>query len=151
MHVTRFARRRVAIGLVTLLVAGAWLLTAPSSVQAVPATSSGPAAAAAPVRVIAACTHPVSKPRHYVITCADAGIQLRKAQYQWWSHNTAHGRGVYYFNDCTPSCAGGHFHAQRAAFTLYRVVKTADYGQLFSRITIDTRQAHHVYSLQTSP
>ena len=85
-----------------------------------------------------------------VITCADAGIQLLQAQYQWWSRATAHGSGIYYFNDCTPSCAGGTFHSQRAVFTLYRVVRTARYGPLFSRISIDTRRAHHVYLLQTS-
>jgi hypothetical protein len=108
------------------------------------------AAAKDPVRVIAACSTTAYRPQSYVITCADAGIQLNKAQYQWWTRKTAHGSGVYTFNDCMPSCVAGTFHSQAAAFTLYRVVRTAKHGRLFTRIEIDTRQGHHVFSLPRS-
>ena len=143
-------------GLRLLAVAGMLVLVGAASgiAAALPRASSGPqspATAAQQVRAIAACTKPVYQPTHFVITCADAGIRLNSATYSWWTTHTAHGKGVYYFNDCTPSCAGGTFHSQWAAFTLYRVVTTSKFGKLFTRIEIDTRQGHHVFSLPTSP
>jgi hypothetical protein len=125
--------------------------SAAAATTALPAApASTVASSVATVRVIAACSKAVFEPTHYVIACADAGIQLKQATYVWWTRKTAHGNGVYVFNDCKPSCAAGTLHSQHAVFTLYRVVMTSKFGPLFSRIEIDTRRGHHVFSLPTS-
>jgi hypothetical protein len=156
MGALRWRRGIPAAGMVAVSLAIAALLAAPTPTLAAAARHDEvrvPAAHGAskrPVRAIAACAKAAYKPTSYVMTCADAGIELNKAHYQWWTRHTAHGNGVYSFNDCTPSCAAGTFHSQAASFTLYRVVKTSKYGRLFSRIEIDTRQGHHEFSLPTS-
>ena len=119
------------------------------------ALATGTAATAAPsagttVKVISSCTKATFEPKSYVFFCADGGAGLQHASYTWWTDKTAHGTGTYYFNDCTPSCAGGTVHKQAAEFTLYRVRHTSKYGALFTRATVDTKQGHHRFEFPTS-
>lgn len=114
------------------------------------AAPAAPAAAAQHVRVIASCTKAAYQPSSYIFFCADGGAGLQHATYDWWTGRTAHGTGTYYFNDCKPSCAGGTVHKQAAEFTAYRVRDTKKYGQLFTRVEVDTRHGHHVFQMPTS-
>ena len=102
------------------------------------------------VRVISSCNKATYQPKNYVFFCADAGAGLDHGAYDWWTQKTAHGTGVYYFNDCKPNCAAGQPHREAAQFTLYRVRTTTKYGPLFTRIELDTRHRHLVYDLPTS-
>lgn len=108
------------------------------------------AASGQQVRVIAACAAPKYKPTKYIFACADGNNGMKNAAYDWWTAKTAHGTATFYYNDCTPNCAAGHFHFVRAEFTLFRVVQTTKSGPLFSRASVDTRQGHQVYYLPTS-
>src|SRR3954468_8694849 len=81
--------------------------------MALPAHASPIAAGTGKTHVIAACTKSVYKPAHYIFFCADGGAGLNHATYDTWHARTATGSGVYFFNDCTPSCAGGTIHHSR--------------------------------------
>ena len=127
----------------TVAAAAATLLTGTGAIAA-------PAATSTQVKVISSCTKATYQPTKYVFYCADANSGMKNATYDWWTAKTAHGTATLYYNDCTPNCAAGHFHFVRAEFTLFRVVKTAKYGPLFSRASVDTRQGHQIYDLPTS-
>jgi len=110
--------------------------------------------AAMPTRVVANCTHLAVKPRRVVVTCADGGIYVVFRHYRAWTRTLALGRGVYWFNDCKPSCAGGTFHHFRAFLRLGAVVMTAR-GPVFSRLQVRYLRGgvlHRVgYRLPTRP
>ena len=112
--------------------------------------ASAATAASTPVKVISSCTATKYKPTRYIFFCADANQGMTHASYKWWTAKTAHGVATFYYNDCEPNCAAGHFHMVPAEFTLFRVVRSAKYGPLFSRVSVDTRQGHQIYDLPTS-
>ena len=126
------------------------LAIASAVVALAPATGAVAAPTTQHVRVISSCTKATYQPSSFIFFCADGGAGLQHATYDWWTTKTAHGSGTYYFNDCKPSCAGGTVHKQTAVFTLYRVRETSKYGQLFTRVTVDTRHGHHVFQFPTS-
>ena len=105
-------------------------------------------------RVVANCTHLAVKPHRVVVTCADGGIYVVFRHYRSWTHTVALGRGVYWINDCKPSCAGGTFHHYRAHLRLGRVVRTKR-GPVFSRLHVrytTNGTLHRVgYPLPTRP
>jgi hypothetical protein len=129
--------------LVLAAVAGAGLLLSAAAPVA--------AAAAGHVRVFGNCQKPAYEPHLIVPACGDFNLGVKHAKYEWWTRHTAHGSGRFVYNDCQPDCASGKAHHLHAAFTLFRVRHTKKYGDLFTRISIDTRQGHQVYSLPTSP
>jgi len=134
---------RTTVTAATVAAAAATLLTGTGAVAA-------PAATSTQVKVISSCTAATYQPTKYIFYCADANAGMKHASYDWWTAKTAHGTATFYYNDCTPNCAAGHFHFVKAEFTLFRVVKTAKYGPLFSRASVDTRQGHQIYDLPTS-
>lgn len=135
--------RALTIGAVTAAISVASLLPAAGAQAAPTATQQ--------VKVISSCTAAKSEPAKYVLACADANRGMTHASYDWWTTKTAHGTATFYYNDCDPYCAAGHFHHMPAEFTLFRVRNTSKYGPLFTRIEVDTRQTHDVYQLPTSP
>jgi hypothetical protein len=58
------------------------------------------------------------RPRTFIVTCADAGIQYDRLTWASWKAGRASGSGLLEVNDCTPYCAVGHFHAFPARVTL---------------------------------
>lgn len=135
----------------TALAAGAIAAgTTAAALLPVTGAAAAPAATTQQVKVISSCAAARYKPTSYIFTCADANTGMLNATYDWWTTKTAHGTATYYYNDCKPYCAAGKVHKLQAEFTLFRVVKTAKYGPLFSRIEVDTRQGHQVVQLVTS-
>jgi hypothetical protein len=120
-----------------------------AAVMACGVLSATTASAAAQTKVISSCTKTVYKPSHYVFFCADAGAGLRQAAYSSWTATQADGSGIYYFNDCKPSCAGGTVHKEPAIFRLYRPVDTSQHGTLFTRIEVSTQKRDKVFHLPT--
>jgi len=53
------------------------------------------------------------RPHVIVLTCADAGFQLRRLHWRRWGLHRAFSRGRALVNDCDPFCAAGHFHRYR--------------------------------------
>jgi hypothetical protein len=59
------------------------------------------------------------RPRTFIVTCADAGIQFDKLSWTSWTPGLASAAGTLEENDCTPNCADGHFHAYPALVILW--------------------------------
>ena len=60
----------------------------------------------------------VVRPRSIVFACADANFYAVRLRWTRWAADGARGAGVGHQNDCTPSCAAGHFHPYRLAVGL---------------------------------
>jgi hypothetical protein len=56
------------------------------------------------------CTSPSVEPSEIVLTCADAGVRAQNLHWTSWTGAIATAVGTLTYNDCMPSCAGGHFH-----------------------------------------
>ncbi|MGH3025741.1 MAG: hypothetical protein ACRDLR_04775, partial [Gaiellaceae bacterium] len=84
---------------------------------------------------IDACGPLVSAPKSLVLACADANYGLVRVHWRAWGTGTATATGAVSANDCTPSCAAGHFHT-------YPVTVTADHlrgcgrARTYERLTI---------------
>ena len=61
---------------------------------------------------------PLVKPSEVILACADAGLGVRAIHWLGWGSPVAAGLGTAFANDCTPSCAAGHFHSYRAVLLL---------------------------------
>ncbi len=69
-------------------------------------------------RVVGDCTKSQVRPTTIVLTCADDNLALAHLAWRSFGGSTAHARGDYYVNDCTPDCAGGRFHSYPIELTL---------------------------------
>jgi hypothetical protein len=58
--------------------------------------------------------HPRIRPTDILVTCADGGFGVDRLSWITWGGSRAVGLGSAYLNDCTPSCAAGHFHRFQA-------------------------------------
>jgi hypothetical protein len=74
-------------------------------VMAVPSASADTS-----IEVYADCTSPSFEPTWIRVTCADAGWVLEELVWTSWTSTSATAIGTLTYNDCTPSCAMGHFH-----------------------------------------
>jgi hypothetical protein len=80
---------------------------------AIPALASGTAR-----RVVGNCTNSQVRPASIIVACADANIALTHLRWSSFGGTTAAAAGSYSYNDCTPNCAAGHFHADAARVVL---------------------------------
>ncbi len=85
--------------LVTVLVAAAFIAGGASSTGAATQTV-----------VPRDCVHEAVEPHQIIITCADANFVLTGLKWSHWGRKSATGTGAAKINNCTPSCAEGHFH-----------------------------------------
>lgn len=75
------------------------------------------------------------QPVEHLISCADANSGLLKMTWSTWGATQARGTGVYYWNDCDPSCAAGTTYRARATIVLDRV-RVQGGEPVFTRATI---------------
>jgi hypothetical protein len=94
-----------------VVLAGVWVV-------ALAAASVLSAATASPSVVPDCLGKPVVKPVEIILACADDGLGVRAIRWLGWGSPVAAGLGTAYANDCTPSCAAGHFHTYRAVLLL---------------------------------
>jgi hypothetical protein len=73
---------------------------------AIPALASGTGR-----RVVGNCTSSQVRPASIIIACADDNLALTHLRWKDFGGTTAAATGSYSYNDCTPNCAAGHFHA----------------------------------------
>lgn len=67
------------------------------------------------------------RPRKRVIlACADANLYVTRLNYSLYGTREAKATGVFHLNDCTPNCAGGHFHAHAGSIRFFDVVQCRD-------------------------
>jgi hypothetical protein len=103
---------------VAALAVGLGLSSAASAAPTHPAATAQ--AAKTPRYVALNCSFkPVVEPSTYVIACADYGIYLQGLHWTSWTAKEASGYGTFWENDCTPSCADGHFHHYSALEVLW--------------------------------
>jgi hypothetical protein len=62
------------------------------------------------VAIVNCLGKPVTKPREFMIACADGGNDLTKLTWVHWSQGFALASGTQVANDCVPNCATGKFH-----------------------------------------
>lgn len=82
---------------------------------------------------ISNCSRLESRPKTIVIACADGNYALIGLRWQTWGTRTATATGTARVNDCTPDCAGGHFHDYPVTATANALTKcgaTPIYNQL---------------------
>jgi len=82
---------------------------------------------------ISNCSRLESKPASIVVSCADGNYALVGLRWQRWGSASPTATGTARVNDCTPDCAGGHFHDYRitaSASTLTKCGATPVYSQL---------------------
>jgi hypothetical protein len=123
---THFTRGRVKAAAMTLcgLVAIATAACASTAPTAAAAGRSDPAA----VTVAATTSGPVvvncglqaqTRPRQFILACADGGAYLDGMSWAAWGPSSAFASGAYVLNDCVPYCAAGHFHSFSALVALW--------------------------------
>lgn len=61
------------------------------------------------VEVYGDCRSPSVAPREITLACADANEVLEGLHWTAWTSTRATAVGTLVYNDCTPSCAVGHF------------------------------------------
>jgi hypothetical protein len=51
------------------------------------------------------------RPKNYILTCGDGGVQLNKLSWTSWTPGLASATGTLVENTCTPSCVAGNFRS----------------------------------------
>jgi hypothetical protein len=97
----------VAVG----LAAGLAVLGCGTAASTRDAVTSGATATHVATTALTAST----APKFVLLGCAG----LTGLHWTSWTSHLASGYGTYYLNDCTPTCAGGHFHAYPALVDLW--------------------------------
>ena len=84
------------------------------------------------------CTSPSVEPAEIVLACADFGEILKGLHWTSWTATSASAIGTFVYNDCTPTCAGGHDHSiPGTTVTLTVPVHGAGGGLVWSMIQED--------------
>jgi hypothetical protein len=87
------------------------------------AVATAGSSAAAPAPKLAGCvpgTPATVRPKKVIVACGDANFYFTNLAWSSWNAKHAIGNGIANVNDCTPTCAAGHFHTYRATLTLTR-------------------------------
>jgi hypothetical protein len=83
------------------------------------ATTALTASATAPRFVLLGCNGNAEVAPSGISNCGDGAAGLEGLHWTGWTSHLASGYGTYFLNDCTPTCAGGHFHTYPALVTLW--------------------------------
>ena len=79
------------------------------------------------------------KPSSITLTCADGGMYLDKIVYKSWSDTMAQGNGVFYMNNCDPSCSSGTEESFPVMISLSKPIKDSQNRSIFSLLVIDSK------------
>jgi hypothetical protein len=72
---------------------------------------AGAASGSSTVGLLGCAGKSVVQPRSIVLACGDANFQAAGLRWTGWGQSFAAAQGTARVNDCTPSCAAGHFHS----------------------------------------
>lgn len=141
---TQLIRGRIrVVALAMSGIAAAAVLTV-ALVAAVPAAAAGrpQAHAGQPVSslpvVINCLGHAQTRPRQYILACADGNSYLAGLHWAAWGSTAAFASGTDTFNDCVPTCVAGHFHSFPVLVTLWHAQPLPHKASVryFGRVTI---------------
>jgi hypothetical protein len=93
--------------------------TGSASATATHATTTALTASAAPKFVYLGCLNDAEVAPSRISNCGDGAMGLMGLHWTSWTSHLASGYGTYFLNDCTPTCAGGHFHGYPALVVLW--------------------------------
>jgi len=79
---------------------------------------------------------PQVRPATMIFACADANFGIKKLHWIGWGESTAAAVGVAYANDCTPTCAAGHFHNYQAVIVANGMLRCANGTVTYGRVTV---------------
>jgi len=82
---------------------------------------------------LAGCSGHAYEPARVVFACADGNVYATGLRYSSYDGREAKASGLIHTNECTPSCASGHFRTSAGTVRFYRVVRCADRRRYFSR------------------
>lgn len=106
-----------------------------------PAATPARSAAASPtadaaIEVYGDCTSPSLEPTAIIVTCADDGWVVQDIVWTSWTSTAATAVATLVYDDCSPSCAEGHFHqVPDTRLTLTDPVPDIDGQLVWSRLT----------------
>ncbi len=83
------------------------------------ATTALTASTTTPKFVLLGCDNDAEVDPSSISNCGDGAAGLTGLHWTSWTSHLASGYGTYYLNDCTPTCAGGHFHTYPALVDLW--------------------------------
>jgi hypothetical protein len=112
----------VAVGLAMLgggASAGTRDVATGSSSSARVATTALTTSATAPRFVLLGCNGNAEVAPSGISNCGDGAVGLTGLHWTSWTSHLASGYGTWFRNDCTPSCAAGHFHSYPALVDLW--------------------------------
>jgi hypothetical protein len=126
---------------VALALCGIGLIATAGCGAAASAASLGKqqAAGSSAVPVVVACINTTRiRPSEYVLPCGDGNAYLYHLNWSAWGSSSALASGTYIFNDCTPSCVGGHGHSFGVLAVLWDVQPWPGHVgvRYFTRLTI---------------
>ena len=98
------------------------------------AAAANPALAGGGARVVGECTRSQVRPTEVILRCADANAALVNLRWQDFGGATAHARGTYAFNDCSPSCVAGTVHSYPVALVFSRARRCPDGRRDYRRV-----------------
>ena len=124
---------------VTLCGVGAIAIAACAAPASATTAATRQPAAATGVPVVVDCAGQAqTRPGQYVLACADGNASLTGLHWASWGSDAAFGEGTSTFNDCVPTCVGGHGHNLPVLVTLWRAEPRPGHpGQrYFTRVTL---------------
>jgi len=156
---TRFTRGRVKAAAVMLCgIAAIATAACATAAPTAAASAAGPGRSeSAAVTVAAASSDPVvvncalqaeTRPRQYILACADGGAYLDGLSWAAWGSSSAFAEGDYVLNDCVPYCADGHFHSFPVLVALWGAEPRPGHaGQAyFTHLTVIFTGSHSYYA-----
>jgi len=75
--------------------------------------------ATAPKFILLGCDNDAEVAPPGIDNCGDGSVGLSGLHWTSWTSHLASGYGTYFLNDCTPTCAGGHYHTYPALVVLW--------------------------------
>jgi hypothetical protein len=100
---------------------------------------SATAVVSSAVPVVINCAgHAQTRPRSYILACADAGAYVSKMSWASWGSSAAFGSGTYDFQVCIPTCVAGHLATFPALAALWRAEPLPGHPaeRYFTRLTL---------------
>jgi len=84
------------------------------------------------------------KPKSITEYCADAGAGVITIKWSSWSSTSARGQGIFYMNDCTPTCVAGKIYRTRANVVLSGATLTHGKNYLL-KVTVTPAAAKYFF------
>jgi hypothetical protein len=78
----------------------------------------------------------VTRPRNYIVTCADAYTQLTNTHWTRWTSKSAVGTTTFAMNLCKPYCAASKMTYYPNSTVSFSSPVTTKHGSLFSLLTV---------------